>query len=273
MTLSPHIIQELRKVYWSLTHALKGPYLVDQSTQDKELAALQQGVAYERFFFVLDLRDFSIKHATGICQWLGYRDEDFGIEDFFRMTPAGHQAVVSAFNLALMKLLTSGILRCGFAQQRFIRQQPMQHRNGQLFLVKFISSPFQYDSEGRLVAYLNEGTILGPYRGEPLQPRLMDGHQPLQTLYASQLQQEVMDMLTRTLPFSPQEWRIIKIWTRQPAWSSREVAAELGIANATVLTHNKQIVQKAQHWFERTFNSAREVAGYLVEEGVINTLK
>jgi hypothetical protein len=137
---------------------------ITEQNQLEEIESLKSTLHHERFFFVVNIKEFRLEHIYGVDSCLGY--QSFTINDYIGCIHPGSLSIVMAMAETAMDL--SKKEKVSFMGQRFIVLVPLKHKSGHYLLVKRVLSPWQIDTEGRVTSYLNELVIVGNYEGEPL---------------------------------------------------------------------------------------------------------
>jgi hypothetical protein len=161
-----------------------------------------------------------------------------------------------------------GDWRVEFMKHRYVTQMALRHKNGSYLLCKRLASIFQYDDQHRLLEYINEFTILDPYREEPYSIRVVKGD-------GSHLDWEV-EMIERIKSlfedknqFSSQQIRILRKYAYYPDIDVNQIATSFKIKASTVYTNHQRILKKAALLFQKKFESVREVARYMKEQWLL----
>jgi DNA-binding CsgD family transcriptional regulator len=242
--------------------------MVSEEEQKNELSKLEQTLHYEKFFFVFNNVKFSIEQVKGIKTLLGYNDNEFSVMQYYRAIHPSHLAAQLLIAYELLESLISGQWPIGFLSHRVVNTIALHHANGEYYLYKRVAWPFQYDEHNRLISYLNEFTLIGKYSNEPYTIRFMDNNDNLIDWKARMPQSEDA-RFTEHGVFSKQEMRILLLFAEYPSLLSKEIAHKFNIKESTVITYKKRILDKAERLFHYRFKSAKHVAEYLKEQGLV----
>ena len=229
-----------------------------------EIASLKSTLHHERFFFVVNIKEFRLEHIHGVDTCLGY--QSFSIHDYISCIHPGSLSIIMAMAETAMDL--SKKEKVSFMGQRFIALVPLKHKSGHYLLVKRVLSPWQIDDLGRVTAYLNELVIVGEYDGEPLNPRIEASH-------IDKVEEKFRDGVIKRFeqgnhPFTLKEIRIARLLHYQYALSKKEIADNLSLQESSVTTYCKTLKEKASLFFiNDSFKDAREVSRYLHKMSII----
>jgi hypothetical protein len=138
---------------------VKPPFLVSTEAQEKRLEVLRQTVPSCHFFFVVNLKDFSLEHVIGVNNWLGYHN--FDMRKYMMVTDYEHHPILKHSGQVIIEDITEGRWRINFAEHKFMAKQTFQHANGSLISTLRVSSAWQYNDKNQVIAYLNEFTVIG----------------------------------------------------------------------------------------------------------------
>jgi hypothetical protein len=237
---------------------------VSEQNHLEEISSLKSTLHHERFFFIVNIKEFRLEHIYGVDSCLGY--QSFSISDYISCIHPGSLSVIMTMAETAMDL--SKKEKVSFMGQRFIALVPLKHKSGHYLLAKRVLSPWQIDSEGRVTSYLNEQIIIGNYEGEPLNPRIEASHiEEIQDRF----REEVIKRFDQgNHPFSLNEIRIARLLHYQSSLSKKEIAEKLNLQESSVTTYCKTLKEKACRFFiNDSFKDAREVSKYLHKMSII----
>jgi hypothetical protein len=261
--------QELRELLNGLLPTgTKTSPCVDSKTQEEYLAALEEGIAHERFYFVFNLLTCELEHIRGVEKWLGFSNREFTVDQYLNCIHPGQSIQLNMIASSMYKTLCKGVFRLQFSTQRYISLIGLKHHNGRYILFKKTTSVFQYDRENRLLAQLNVFDKLDEYENSPLKPRITE----LSNLQKDDFEHIVFNMTLQSFMekkyFSEQEFAVLKQYANNEGITTRELAGILNVEASTISTYNKRILAKAKDVFTHPFGEAREVALYLKKEKI-----
>jgi len=237
---------------------------VSKETHLEEISSLKSTLHHERFFFVVNIKEFRLEHIYGVESCLGYNP--FSISDYLGCIHPGSLPIVITMAETAMDL--SKKEKVSFMGQRFISLVPLKHKSGIFLLSKRVLSPWQIDSEGRVTSYLNEQIIIGNYDGEPLNPRIEAPH-------IVGIEQKFRDEVIKRFEqgnhdFTLNEIRIARLLYYQSNLSKKEIAEKLDLKESSVVTYCKTLKEKATDLFlNHKFKDAREVSIYFHKMNII----
>ena len=268
---SPSVAQ-LNEYFRSLTAKyLPLPMYNKQVTEEmqlNEIELLKETVRYERFFFVLDLHHWKIRDVYGVDRWLGYSQEEFDMQKFLSIM---HPVQAQAHN-ASATILIEGSMRgdwlIEFMKHRYVTQMALRNKDGEYLLCKRLASVFQYSDEHKLLEYINEFTILGPYREEPYSIRVSKGDGSYLDWEAEMIER-IKTLFRNKNQFSFQEIRILRKYAYHPDIDAKIIAELFKIKLNTLHTHHQRILKKGALLFMRKFESAREIAHYMKDQWLL----
>ena len=237
---------------------------IPEQNHIEEIESLKSTLHHERFFFVVNIKEFRLEHIHGVDSCLGY--QSFSISDYIGCIHPGSLSIVMAMAETAMDL--SKKEKVSFMGQRFIALVPLKHKSGHYLLVKRVLSPWQIDSAGRVTSYLNELVIIGNYDGEPLNPRIEASH--INEIEKKFRKEVIKRFEQENHPFTLNEIRIARLLHYQPLHSKKEIAEKLNLQESSVTTYCKTLKEKATLFFiNDTFKDAREVSRYLHKMSII----
>lgn len=259
------LYQEQRNSLLPLSEYTK---VVSLEEQQKEIQLLKETIHFERFFFVLNLHDLKLEEVHGVEKWLGYSDKDFTILKFLQIIHPSHLEAHYLTASVIIGGLMRGDWQVEFMKHRYITSIALRHNKGHYLLFKRLASVFQYDDQHRLLEYVNEFTFVNEYKEEPyvIQAHNDDGSKLIWF-------QDVLERTRKAFEnknfFTFQELRILRKFAYIPKISAAEIAHAFKIKESTVITHKKRILAKAEQLFLKEFQTVKQLADYLKEQGLI----
>ena len=242
--------------------------IVTAAQQAKEIKLLKNTLHYEKFFFVINHHSFITEEVHGIKRWLGYAEKEFTIKKYFSIIHPAHLIAQMTSAYELLESFISGEWPIGFMSHSFINTIALQHANGEYLLFKRIAWPFQHDAENRLLSILNEFTLVGRYNNEPYTVRLADTDGNAID-WNDEMLKRTKHSFQKQMAFSLQEQRLLGKYAYNPGLTTAEIAAMFNIKDSTVITYKKRILSKAEKLFHQRFKTAKHVAEYLREQGLV----
>lgn len=238
--------------------------------QQQEIELLKQTLGGERFFFVIDMPSFEIVQTVGISKWLGYSDTQFKLHDYWENV-VHPECKISLLLIAhqLYGSLCTGKYPLQFMVQRYSGRVALRHRNGNYVFAKKTSSVFQYDSQNRLLGYLNEFTIIGDYNGEPLEPRMYNSFGEREVEKEKEIMEKTMRKFLEMKIFSAKELQTARILAYDSDATQSSIADRFNVSRHTIDTFYKRFLEKARNFFGKEFRSATEAAVYLRKDGLL----
>jgi len=246
------------------------PEMVLPEDQQQEIELLKQTLGGERFFFIVNLKEFEIVQCFGINKWLGYSDGQFRLQEYWE-TVVHPQSKNSLLLIAhqLYASLCSGMYPLQFMVQRYSSRVALKHHDGQYVLVKKTSSIFQYNSKNQLTKYLNEFTIIGEYNGEPIEPRMYNSFGDREIEREKEILDKTMQKFLDMKIFSTKELQTARILAYDPDATQNSIAVEFDVSRHTIDTFYRRFLEKARNFFGKEFRSATEAAVFLRKEGLL----
>ncbi len=243
-------------------------YTISEAQQHKEVALLKNTLHYEKFFFVINNEKFINEHVYGVQKWLGYTDREFTLLKYISLVHPSHLVAQMTSANELLETFISGSWPLQFMGHRFISNIALRHANGEYLLFKRLAWPFQLDDKHRLLSYLNEFTLVGNFNNEPYTARITDAEGNAIDLH-DELLHRTKQSFQKHKPFSVQEQRILHKLAQKNAVTSKEIGKMFSIKESSVITYKKRIMKKAEQLFHQRFASAKHVAIYLNDQGLI----
>lgn len=247
--------------------------VVTEEAQQKEISLLKQTLGGERFFFVVNMLDFEMLHAHGIQKWLGYSEKEFTLKQYWdQIVHPGSKKPLLLLVQQMYQLLCSGKYELQFMVQRFSSNIGVKHRNGHYLLVKKTSSIFQYDKKNRLLAYMDEFTIIGNYNGEASAPRMFNAFGDLELKKQQEIMLQSLEYFLEMKIFSVKELQIARMLVYKPGITQAQMAQEFNCSVHTIDTYYKRFLTKARDFFHKTekeLPNTIEAAQFLKKEGLL----
>lgn len=248
--------------------------VVSEALQLQEVNLLKETLGGERFFFVIDMQTFSMQYPHGIYKWLGYSESEFTLK--FYWDKVVHPSAKKSLLLVVMQMyemLCSGKYPLEFMVQRFSTKIPLKHQNGKYLLTKKTSSVFQYDSRNRLLAYMDEFTIIGDYAGEAAtEPRMYNATGALELEKQKEIMFKAFEHFLQMKVYSVNELQMARKIAYNPTITQAEISIELDISKHTVNTYYKRLLAKTRDFFHKTeeeISSTLDAAIFLRKEGLL----
>jgi DNA-binding CsgD family transcriptional regulator len=267
---TPTPSQELR----SFLHMLLDPqkeynHVVKPEMQAKQLEDLDAIIPNESFYFVFNLQTAEFDQVKGIEQWLGYPGQEFSVNRYLNCIHPSQSVLHNLIARSMYSTLCRGVFRLQFARQKYISQVGLRHYNGEYLVFKKTTSVFQYDTQHRLLAQLNEFTKIDKYDNELLRIRITETDGMQKEKFEREILRKTLEVFMDNKYFSPKEFKVLQAFAGQDALHTRQLAEQLGLQPGTIDTYNKRILAKARSTFTRDFANAREVALYLKKEKIL----
>ena len=137
--------------------------------------------------------------------------------------------------------------------------------------------PYFFDSHNNLKAALIFYNILKEYDGEAMLPRIHANHiskmreahinEKMRTLAMDYVKQYFKEW-KRFYFFTDRQLEILRYYHENPTAKIESAAHELGIKYHTLNEHNQKIKVKANNILPKEFGHPREIASYLVDQGL-----
>lgn len=267
--LNPEDFDSLQEYIINLFSDPQENSCVTKAQQQKELQSISSTTGSQRFLFVVDMPGFEITYKDGIERWLGYPEKDFTLKKYWKLVHPGMQKLSHAVFLQMANLLCTGQFKLDFMVQRYSSLTALKHYNGEYLLTKRTASVFQYDKRNRLTGYLNEFTIIGKYRGEPLAPVFFNDNGMPEAERGAIVMKQVMEHFLGMKIFSVNELQTARALAYNPGATQKSIAAMVKKSPNTIDTFTKRFLQKARQYFHIEFASATEAADYLKQNGLL----
>jgi len=269
-TFDPSNFDQLREHVVNLFPEKLAPPAVSKEQQENALSALHDTIGGQRFYFLVDMPTFTIIRCAGIQTWMGHPEKEFSLKQYWNLVHPGNQVAAHTVFLQMANILCTGQFELQFMVQRYSSLTTLKHYNGHYVLCKRTASVFQYDKENRLTEYLNEFTIIGPYKGEPLSPSFFTNTGGQETERGKIILDKVKSNFPGMKFFSDSELRLANILAdRTPGITQQKIAEKLKLSPNTIDTYYKRFLKKARTYFHIDFTNAQEAATYLREAGLL----
>lgn len=140
------------------------------------LTRLERLSHHDEFYTLYNLKDQKLTWCFGMDTYMGYTHRTKGMEKTEFYLGLIHPFIAEWATLFIAGMY-SGLLHKKFKNVdylafRYIVHLPMRKKNGKYMLVKQISMPFEFDSNGRMISHISSHFIIDKYKGEPLKPRI-----------------------------------------------------------------------------------------------------
>ena len=248
-----------------------GEPFVSAEEQALELKLLAETVHRGNFFFVVDYHSGRVTHANGLNRWLGWDDTNFQLTHYFHIILPSHLPSLTIMAANALRITQFGNFPLRFMENKLVVQIPLRHRDGTYWLCKRTLSPWQYSGNRRMMALLNEYTLVKPYEGESLSPHIIAANgirnEALEELLHTQNYERLLDAQTR--PFTTTELRIARKLAYNPSISGRELSEMFKSSERTIETHLRNIRIKATEHFMLPFATSLEAARYIRGQALI----
>lgn len=245
---------------------------VPESEQQKEIDLLKETLmSNDRFFFVIDLLNFEMMHPFGIQKWLGYSEREFTLKQYWdKVVHPSRKQTLLLIVRQMYEVLCRGTYPLQFMVQRFSTLVPLRHYQGHYILTKKTASVFQYDINNRLIAYLDEFTIVShDYNGEPLNPVMYNSHGEREVIKEKEIMAKAMERFLSMKIFTSGELQSIRLLAYNPKLTQSSIARHLGLSVYTIDTYYKRFLTKARSFYGVPFASVLDAALHLKREGLL----
>lgn len=244
-------------------------YVVTSAQQQQEIESLKATLGGRRFFFVNNLENFETTYVHGVSKWLGYSENDFTMKWYLdHVIHPGKRKSIILVAVQLYNALCLGRYSLNFMVQRYSSLVALRHQNGTWLLANKISSVFQYNTENRLTAYLNEFTIIGAYDGQPLGPDFFTDNGVPETRGKQILEDTIHHFLELEF-FADRELQMARLMIYHPHFTKAQIADSMHVKGSTIKELGERLKEKAEKIFHRSFSSVAEVVMFLKKEGLL----
>jgi DNA-binding CsgD family transcriptional regulator len=249
-------------------------FAVSKQKQQKEIRLLKETMmSNDRFFFVINMLNFEMEEAHGIKKWLGYPEKDFTLKKYWNQVVHPSRKHSLLFIVRQMyQTLSKGTYPLEFMVQRFSTIVPLKHYNGHYILTKKTASVFQYDKRNRLMAYMDEFTVINhEYNNEPLNPVMYNSHGERELIKEKEIMQKAMEHFISMRVFTTGELQAIRLLIdkKNNNNTQAQIAKSLNLSVHTIDTYYKRFLSKARDFYQIQFPTVLDAAHYLRKEGLI----
>jgi DNA-binding CsgD family transcriptional regulator len=248
--------------------------VIPEEKQLREIDLLKETIGGRRFFFAIDMVNFKMMHCHGVQKWLGYAEKEFTLKKYWDSVV--HPGAKKSLLLVVKKMyemLSSGHFRLEFMVQRFSTKLPVKARDGQYLLTLKTSSIFQYDENNRLLAYLDEFTIIGNYNDEPgTEPAIYNTKGEIETAKETEILKKVQEQFQRMNVYSLSELQIARKLAYSSGVTQPELAKQFECSVHTVKTLYKRFLLKTREFFHKTEDeipTTLDAVMFLKKEGLL----
>lgn len=248
--------------------------VVHEEKQLREIELLKETVGGRRFFFVIDMVNFKMMHCHGVQKWLGYSEKEFTLKKYWdSVVHPGSKKSLLLVVKKMYEMLSAGYFPLEFMVQRFSAKLPVKARNGQYLLTLKTSSIFQYDKNNRLLAYLDEFTIIGNYNDQPgTEPVIYNTKGEIETAKETAILQKVQEQFQRMNVYSLAELQVARKLAYTPGITQAELAKQFDCSVHTIKTLYKRFLLKTREFFhknEEELPATLDAVMFLKGEGLL----
>lgn len=248
--------------------------VIPEEKQLGEIDLLKETIGGRRFFFVIDMVNFKMMHCHGVQKWLGYSEKEFTLKKYWdSVVHPGAKRSLLLLVKKMYEMLSTGHFPLEFMVQRFSTKLPVKARNGKYLLTLKTSSIFQYDEKNRLLAYLDEFTIIGDYNDEPgTEPVIYNTKGEIETAKVSEILQKVQEQFQRMNVYSLAELQIARKLAYSPEVTQAELAGQFECSVHTIKTLYKRFLFKTREFFNKNEDeipTMLDAVMFLKKEGLL----
>ncbi len=223
----------------------------------------------EQFSFIVNTQKNTITHSNGINRWLGYTNSHFAVKNYIDIIHPAHAIVQGFYTIAIFELFAKDkTIAAEMMKLTYVSLLALLHKNGRYIYCKKETRPLQVTTEGRIIEYSNEFTIVKDFNNEHYAFRIFSDAGE-EHMIAEKIKTLVKKWFEKRAGFSVQELRILKRYASLGNLTSEMVANSFKIEKSTVSTYNKRILNKAEDIFDHRFDNAQKVAEYFKEMDLI----
>jgi hypothetical protein len=176
--------------------------------------------------------------------------------------------------MQMYQMLCTGYFPLKFMVQRFSGKIALKHYKGHYVLAKKTSSIFQFDTNNRMLEYLDEFTIIGHYKQENFSDqvfgtRIFNSHGLSESEKQNEILLKTMQRFLEMKIFSVMELQVARKIAYNKNITRKQLAKDFKISITTISTYYNRFLGKARTFFNRDFPSAEVAAKYLKNEGLL----
>jgi hypothetical protein len=261
-----HPLFQKNKTYTQLAQK----YLPEDSTTSKFLQKEQEiileqltlRINREFFYTITDVKTGEITESQGVQKWLGYTDSHLTSIKYLNLLHPSQIVLQHIYASALFELFIENKIIAIPFKPLITATIALKSKSGKYFYCKRQSYPFELTTDNRVIAYLNEFTIIKEYENELFNIRLNNINDEL-TLINELLRHKIAKIFEDSRCLSIQEIRILKRYAKNEKITSEIISQSFKIEKTTVDTYNKRILLKMESHFTKRFDNAKLVAAYL----------
>lgn len=233
-----------------------------EEEQAKILKKLEESTIRGKFSFVIDGITAKTKHCLGIERWLGYPDKTFSLQQYLEINHPAHGIAYWMYGSCLWDFLKVHKEIVRFYDVTAVFNLALKHANGKYLLCSCDATFFQISASGIVTEFCYEFTVLKDFDGEDFSIKFFDntGYRNDLLVILNKAKKEKFKSIKL---FSEQEMRILNRYAYNENSNSKSIAASFKIDKKTVLKHNTNILDKAETFFFKRFDSAKNFALYL----------
>ena len=216
------------------------------------------------FQITVDLKKKTIVYANGIGRCLGY-SETISLSKFLTLM---HPNVLEAFIIHEITIFTQLTLGY-FPIEHYRLEMPLSCRGGGFRKFEKIYHPMSVDENGRLVSYTGVFSYTGKFN-ETLSPPLPPCFKNLRYEQEEQWNDKLLSLLKEVLfvaYIKPVDWRLIGLYAQK--FPNQDILNKLNKNKGWMHDRNKIILEFGQRYLSHKFSSAKKLALYLLERGLI----
>jgi hypothetical protein len=217
---------------------------------------------YDEYYVIIDFKKLKISWQHGLSSHLGYANDENNILFLRNLI---HPFVRDWHSIYMMSLLDETLDFRNILKSRFIINIPIKKSNGTYVFVKQMTLPFELDTNGRIIKYLNVYTIVDQYNSQPLRPRFFEKRTRNYRIEEILMILAIKKInLSTDLNFTKENFQFIDDYVNlinQEAYSTEAMALLLGISQEGVRGRKASIFKKIQLQFSEFINEHPEAIG------------
>jgi hypothetical protein len=170
--------QRFAELMYNYSQIAREPKITkDQEPLKNMIALLEKFRHHDEFYTLFNIKEQQLTWNFAMDTFMGHNIDT----DDNKKKTAFYQSLIHPFVADWANIYMAGMYKClleqkfknvDYLQFRYVVNLPMIKSNGTYMLVKQISMPFEFDTNGLMISHINSCFIIDKYKGEPLKPRI-----------------------------------------------------------------------------------------------------
>jgi len=213
---------------------------------------------FQAFFWIQRNKDCSVEYVYNLEAVLGYKI--LTTKQLFAITHKSHRQLSLQINQAINDYCNGGALGKSVLKFNFIIYLPLKSADNKYWYIRKTNTPCELNTENQVVKFLSWHDLIRPYDGEPITFKVFT-HQGNRAFELEELLKQKSGYY-QSLPFTEGELKVLKTYVFMEAPNAKEVAKKLGLKTKTIYVHNRNMLEKANKFYQKNFININQLADF-----------